>query len=282
MNPSIQLRSLRTASRFVRLARNSGSPIPPVLTRYNHYATQSSLDSSKSARPTRKSITVTTDDGAVKWGQLSRGEKAARATQQSVNFLVILVGAVMTCGVFTFLYLDVFAPDSKTNQFNRAVSRVKDSEECLELLGDRKKIRAYGETSWNKWTRNRPIATTIEKDRKGNEHMRMNFHVSGPLNDGVVLVHLVKLAGQHDFEYHLLALDVKGHRRVYLENADAGWVNHIRDSVAVTPNPAGWAWPISPWCMILGMGVYISSRGWARIAIHDTLRSILGFVAAGL
>lgn len=79
-----------------------------------------------------------------------------------------------------------------------------------------------------------PLSTTIDKDSKGNEHMRMNFHVrhyllrgpfdriltpnkpsqvSGPLNDGVVLVHLVKMAGQSDFEYHLLALDVKGKRK---------------------------------------------------------------------
>ncbi|KAM5461887.1 mitochondrial import inner membrane translocase subunit tim21 [Microsporum ferrugineum] len=141
MNSSIQLHSLRSGPLFVRLVRNSGRPVSLSLTQYNHYATQSSLNSSKSAQPTRKSITVTSDDGTIKWGQLSRGEKAARATQQSVNFLVILAGAVMT--------------------------------------------------------------------------------VSGPLNDGVVLVHLVKLAGQHDFEYHLLALDVKGHRRIYLENVDA-------------------------------------------------------------
>ncbi|EFR05085.1 import inner membrane translocase subunit tim-21 [Nannizzia gypsea CBS 118893] len=223
MNPPAQFRSLRPESLFLRLARNgsNSSPVTPVLIRYSRYATQSSLGGSKNVQSTRKSITVASDDGTVKWGQLSRAEKVARATQQSVNFLVIVAGAVMTCGVFTFLYLDVFAPDSKTNQFNRAVNRVKESEECLALLGDSKQIRAYGETSWNKWTRNRPIATTIETDRKGNEHMRMNFHVSGPLNDGVVLVHLVKLAGQHDFEYHLLALDVKGHRRVYLENADA-------------------------------------------------------------
>ncbi|DAA79039.1 TPA_exp: hypothetical protein A8136_2824 [Trichophyton benhamiae CBS 112371] len=226
MSSPARFRPLRPDSLLVRLARNSSSSssslVTPILIRYNRYATQSSLGSSKNGQSPRKSITVTSDDGAVKWGQLSRAEKAARATQQSVNFLVILAGAAMTCGVFTFLYLDVFAPDSKTNQFNRAVNRVKDSDECLALLGDRKQIRAYGETSWNKWTRNRPIATTIDKDSKGNEHMRMNFHVSGPLNDGVVLVHLVKMAGQSDFEYHLLALDVKGHRRVYLENAGAG------------------------------------------------------------
>lgn len=98
MSPPVQFRSLRPESLFLRLARNSSStsPITPVLIRYNYYATQSSLGSSKNAQPARKSITVASDDGTVKWGQLSRAEKAARATQQSVNFLVILAGAVMT------------------------------------------------------------------------------------------------------------------------------------------------------------------------------------------
>lgn len=60
--------------------------------------------------------------------------------------------------MFTLLYKEVFASDSKTRNFNRAVDRVKEDPRCIELLGDSKKIRAYGEASWNKWTRNRPIA----------------------------------------------------------------------------------------------------------------------------
>lgn len=112
-------------------------------------------------------------------------------SDQLANERVLLKG-----GVFTFLYMDVFAPDSKTRQFNRAVDRVKDDSRCLDLLGNSKKIRAYGEASWNKWTRNRPIAyvsrlvnvglgakliyrsTTFEKDRLGQEHLKMNFNVS--------------------------------------------------------------------------------------------------------
>lgn len=54
--------------------------------------------------------------------------------------------------------MEVFAPDSRTWQFNRAVERVKNDSRCLELLGSSKKIKAYGETTANKWTRNRPIA----------------------------------------------------------------------------------------------------------------------------
>jgi len=36
-----------------------------------------------------------------------------------------------------------------------------------------------------------------------------------------VNVHLIKHAGQHEFVYKYLALDVNGHQRIYLENADA-------------------------------------------------------------
>lgn len=36
------------------------------------------------------------DDGRYEWGELSGREKVARATQQSVNLAVILVGATLT------------------------------------------------------------------------------------------------------------------------------------------------------------------------------------------
>ncbi|OAX84706.1 hypothetical protein ACJ72_00927 [Emergomyces africanus] len=199
-------------------------PIRQWITHSRYYATQNSLGGTSSpsnAGRARKQITVTSDDGRVHWGELSTKEKAARATQQSANFLIIVIGAVMTGTVFTLLYKEVFAPDSKTRNFNRAADRIKEDPKCIELLGDSKKIRAYGETSWNKWTRNRPIATTVEKDRIGRDHMRMNFNVSGPRNDGVVSVHLIKNPETREFEYNILALDVKGHQRYYLENAEA-------------------------------------------------------------
>lgn len=96
--------------------------------------------------------------------------------------------------MFTFLYLDVFSPNSKTRLFNKAVERIKEDPRCTALLGDSKQIKAYGESTWNKWARNRPIAcvsidrwdwivgltlnrTTEEKDRSGREHLKMRFHV---------------------------------------------------------------------------------------------------------
>lgn len=77
------------------------------------------------------------------------------------------------------------------------------------------------------------IRTTIERDQTGREHLRMNFHVcnavispchhmqgidrsieqvEGPLNSGVVFVHMIKPADKYEWEYRLLALDVKGGR----------------------------------------------------------------------
>jgi import inner membrane translocase subunit TIM21 len=60
--------------------------------------------------------------------------------------------------VFTLLYLELFSPNSKTWQFEKAVERIKDDPECIKLLGDRREIKAYGENTWSRWARNRPIA----------------------------------------------------------------------------------------------------------------------------
>ena len=57
-----------------------------------------------------------------------------------------------------FLWTDVFSPDSKISQFNRAVDKIKKDPRCIELLGDSKKIIAHGDETFNKWRRARPVA----------------------------------------------------------------------------------------------------------------------------
>jgi len=152
---------------------------------------------------------------------LSAGEKTARATQQTFNFGMVVVGVVLTGGVAYFLFTEVFSPDSKVSYFNRAVDRIKKDPRCLELLGDSKKITAYGEPTWNKWRRARPIASTVNKDPRGNENLLMHFNVEGPRNKGVVNIHLVKRAGQSDYEYKHFYVDIRGQQRIYLENSNA-------------------------------------------------------------
>lgn len=106
----------------------------------------------------RRAVTPFNDDGHVPWTNLSSGEKTGRAVQQTFNFGMVIVGLVMTGGVGYFLYTEVFSTDSKVAYFNRAVNRIKKDPRCLEMLGDSKKITAYGEETNNKWRRARPIA----------------------------------------------------------------------------------------------------------------------------
>ena len=120
-----------------------------------------------------------------------------------------------------FLYAELLAPEGKSRQFNHAVDRVRADPKALELLGGKGKITAYGEPTSNKWARARPIASSVHTDRTGIEHFRMHFNVEGSERKGVVSLHMVKGPGHPDYEYRMLALDVPGYPRHYLENASA-------------------------------------------------------------
>ncbi|KAF2774396.1 import inner membrane translocase subunit tim-21, mitochondrial [Teratosphaeria nubilosa] len=181
----------------------------------------------------RRSVTVANDDGHIPWRQLSLAEKAARTTQQSFHLGVILLGVGLTGTIAYVLYLEVFSADSKTAVFNRAADRIKKDPKCLELLAGpgyhtSREIKAYGEPSWSRWARNRSIASRHEMDRAGVEHTYLHFYVEGPVAKGTVQVHVVRRPGEHEWEYRLLALDVLGQQRHYLENADASLVGARR------------------------------------------------------
>ncbi len=127
-------------------------------------------------------MTPFNDDGQVPWTELSGAEKTGRAAQQTFNFGMVLVGILLTAspshaylscespklmlffqgGVGYVLYSEVFSPDSKTAYFNRAVDRIKRDPRCLEVLGESKKITAFGEETYNKWRRARPIAYVLK------------------------------------------------------------------------------------------------------------------------
>lgn len=151
MNPQY-LRALPRASNSVSAALR---PSPRTdITRF--YATQSNPGSTP--RPRRRNVTVLNDDGRYEWGELSGKEKLSRATQQSVNFMVVIAGAVLTGGVFYLFWTEIVSPNSRTWQFEKAVDRIKEDSRCTKLLGDRREIRAFGENTTSRWQRNRPIA----------------------------------------------------------------------------------------------------------------------------
>lgn len=174
----------------------------------------------KGLSASRKQVTVINNNGRIQWKDLKTGEKIARTTQQTFSFGLVLAGVAGTVLVVYFLYQEVFSSDSPTKHFNQAVDRIRGDSRALELLGSGRTIRAFGEPSQNKWTRNRPLASSVQTDRTGIEHLRMHFNVEGSTSSGVVFLHMVKGPGDQHYQYRLLALDVPGHARIYLENAD--------------------------------------------------------------
>lgn len=207
------------------------SGVPPALpitagaaNQQTRHATSSSLPNDATSRR-RRAVTVVNDTGAVPWKDLSLGEKAARTTQQSFNFGLVLLGIGLTGAVATVLWLEVFSSDSKTAYFNRAADRIRADPKCREVLtgesmSHKKDVQAYGEPSWSRWARNRTIASRTETDRAGVEHLHMHFYVEGKAAKGTVNLHMTRRPGE-DFEYQMLALDVPGQQRYYLENASA-------------------------------------------------------------
>lgn len=174
------------------------------------YATHTSTSTPPPNPSSRKSITITSDDGRVRWTDLSRREKAARTTQQSFNFLVVIVGVVATGFVASVLWSDVFSSSSKVSHFNRVVERIKNDGRCVDALGNPRKIRAFGDGSWNRWTRNRAIPSRVVKDGQGNEELFMQFNVVGPRGEGRVHVRMRRRAGEGEWQYRELWLDPKG------------------------------------------------------------------------
>ena len=110
--------------------------------------TATSSSTTSASGPARRSVTIANDTGRVPWSELSWRERGARTTQQSANLAVVILGLVMTGGVATVLYLEVFSSDSKTAVYNRAFERIRTDPKCIEVLAGRGKggeIEAWGE-----------------------------------------------------------------------------------------------------------------------------------------
>lgn len=119
------------------------------------------------------------------------------------------------------MYTDVFSSQSATSHFNRAVDRIRADERVTAVLGEGSEISAFGEPTWNKWRRNRPIASRTETDRFGTERLYMHFNVAGPLNEGTAHLHMLRRQDEKEFNYGYLVVDVIGHPRITVESADA-------------------------------------------------------------
>ncbi|KAF2237006.1 TIM21-domain-containing protein [Viridothelium virens] len=211
------------------LARISPLSLPRAITLrtpllYRPYATHSSLTGSTSPSSRRKPITPFNDDGRIHWGDLSPSEKVARTTQQTFNLGLVIIGVLATGAVATYLYLDVLSPDSSTAHFNRAANRVRDDAQCAALLGDKVEFRNTLEAQHSRTfgaAGRRRAPTTVERDRFGTEWMWMRFFAVGERATGEVRVQMTRRPGEKEWSMHKLWVDVRGAKRVVLEDAEA-------------------------------------------------------------
>lgn len=76
---------------------NTGNLLPHLrlVVGIRGYATQPGSASSTST-PKRRAVTPFNDNGSVPWNELSGTGKVSRATQQTFNFGLVVVGMVMT------------------------------------------------------------------------------------------------------------------------------------------------------------------------------------------
>jgi import inner membrane translocase subunit TIM21 len=111
----------------------------------------------------RRSVTPFNDDGHVPWSELSTSEKAARSAQQGFNYSLAAFGLFLTLGISYIMWTEVFAPESRTNQFSRAVRRIKQDQRCIDALGPARKLSAHGDSSWSslRRPRERPVACVL-------------------------------------------------------------------------------------------------------------------------
>lgn len=87
--PTVRITSFRQG-----LFWRSILPIYPAVGRIRPYTSQTSSANPPSS--SRKQVTIINDDGRIQWKDLSVREKAARTTQQTFNFGVVLTGLLMT------------------------------------------------------------------------------------------------------------------------------------------------------------------------------------------
>ena len=117
------------------------------------------------------------------WRALSPAGRLGRATAQTGNLGVVLVGAVLTAGIGYLLLTQVVAAEGPVALFDRAADEVRGDARVQELLGAARKgkrgVRAHGEETGSRWVRNRPVATSVRRTGRGEaEECVMRFYVS--------------------------------------------------------------------------------------------------------
>ncbi|KAJ8103021.1 TIM21-domain-containing protein [Lipomyces tetrasporus] len=130
-----------------------------------------------------------------------------RAFSFSFYTVFVAAGFVAACYVIWSLIQTFVLPSGDVQVFNHSTEVVKRNPECQRLIGPR--MTFHGESAGtNRWTRNRPVASSRVMDQFGNEHILMRYIVEGDLGRGIVQLDLTKKSGDQKFDYRYLHVHV--------------------------------------------------------------------------
>lgn len=132
------------------------------------------------------------------------------------SWLIIIAGGA-TLVTSYLLATELFSPSGETSTFNRVVNLIEKDELSLKLLGynDEEiknggiRLKAYGGTNPDMWTRNKPVQATKFTGKDNKEHMIMRFFVESNKTIGVVNLEAIE---ENFIEQELIfvSIDVKG------------------------------------------------------------------------
>lgn len=187
----------------------------PVFLRESYLRRYSTQSATGSAPPPPPPPHEPTDKNA-------KGKRLLRRITNAFTFSissVIVVGAAGIALLVVYLILsELFLPSGDTRTFNKAVKLVEKSEVAQKVLKAEKheRLKAYGESHADSWTRNRPVHGIRSKGKDGKDHLLMQFHVEAALgkHGTVTLEQVDNSFWLADFAY--IALDVAGSKRVYI------------------------------------------------------------------
>lgn len=132
------------------------------------------------------------------------------------SWLIIIAGGA-TLVTSYLIATELFSPSGETSTFNRVVNLVEKDEASLKLLGysDSEiknggiRLKAYGGSSPDMWTRNKPVQATKFTGKDNKEHMIMRFFVESNKTIGVINLEAIE---ENFIEQELIfvSIDVKG------------------------------------------------------------------------
>ncbi|KAK9375714.1 TIM21-domain-containing protein [Lipomyces chichibuensis] len=183
----------------------TGIPIPnaPVSMPVLRYTQKRMYATRKDTATSFESIETGAAEGTV--AKVWNGTK--RAFSFSFYTIFVASGFVAACYVIWSLIQTFVLPSGDVQVFNHTTEIVKRNPECQRLIGRR--MSFHGESAGtNRWTRNRPVASSRVKDQFGNEHILMRFCVEGDLGEGIVQLDMTKKSGKEKFEYRYLHVHI--------------------------------------------------------------------------